>query len=67
MPEIEEGMDLGDLIDAEDLEALEQEAKRRGLTLAEATKFGMQKKLTERTRPKSMSGTIQAFRRRIEN
>ena len=67
MPEKEDGMDLGDLIDVEDLEALEQEAKRRGLTLAETTKFGMQKNLAERTRPKSMSGTIQAFRRRIEN
>ena len=67
MPEIDEHMDLGDLIDDEDLKVLEEEAKRRGKTLAETAKFGMQKKLTERTRPKSMSGTIQAFRRRIEN
>lgn len=67
MPEKEEGMDLGELIDVEDLKVLEEEADRRGLTLAETTKFGMQRKLTERTRPKSMSGTIQAFRRRIEN
>jgi hypothetical protein len=67
MPEKDEGMDLGELIDAEDLTVLEEEAKRRGLTLAETAKIGMQRKLTERTRPKSMSGTIQAFRRRFEN
>ncbi|MDD1966972.1 hypothetical protein NPS29_16710 [Pseudomonas putida] len=64
MPEQEQGMDLGDLIDDEDLLVLEEEAKRRGLTLAETAKFGMQRKLRERTRPKSMTGTIQAFRRK---
>lgn len=64
MPEKDEGMVLGELIDDADLLVLEQEAKRRGLTLAETAKIGMQRKLRERTRPKTMTGTIQAFRRK---
>lgn len=59
-----EGMELMDLVDDEDLELLMREAKRRGMTLAEMAKHGIQQELTKRTMPKSMTGTLQAFRRR---
>jgi hypothetical protein len=62
MPE-EKGMELGELLDPEELRLLEAEAARRGMTPAELAKLGIQQELTRRTRPRAMSGTIQAFRR----
>lgn len=64
MPEIEQGMDIEDLVDTEDRDLLEAEAAKRGMTVAELAKQGIQKKLTERTRPNSMAGVLQAFRRK---
>ncbi|WP_394543700.1 hypothetical protein [Azorhizophilus paspali] len=64
MPNENVGMELGDLVDDEDLELLIREAKRRGMTPAELAKQGIQQELTKRTMPKSMAGTLQAFRRR---
>ncbi|MCF7536184.1 hypothetical protein [Pseudomonas petrae] len=61
MPE-EKGMDLGELLDPEEVKLLEAEAARRGMTPAELAKLGIQQELTRRTRPRAMSGTIQAFR-----
>jgi hypothetical protein len=63
MPE-EKGMELGELLDPEELRMLEAEAARRGMTPAELAKLGIQQELTRRTRPRAMSGTIQAFRKR---
>jgi len=62
MPE-EKGMELGELLDPEEIRLLEVEAAKRGMTLAELAKLGIQQELTRRTRPRAMSGTIQAFRR----
>ncbi|WP_296257694.1 MULTISPECIES: hypothetical protein [unclassified Pseudomonas] len=63
MPE-EKGMELGELLDPEEIRLLEAEAAKRGMTLAELAKLGIQQELTRRTRPRAMTGTIQAFRRR---
>jgi hypothetical protein len=63
MPDEYEGMDLEDLIDEADRPQLEAEAAKRGMTLAQMAKVGIQQKLTARTRPRAMTGTIQAFRR----
>ncbi|UHC81688.1 hypothetical protein LS633_25315 [Pseudomonas sp. NIBR-H-19] len=63
MPD-EKGMELGELLDPEELRMLEAEAARRGMTPAELAKLGIQQELTRRTRPRAMSGTIQAFRKR---
>lgn len=64
MPDEENGMAIEDLVDGEDLELLKAEARKRGMTPEQMAKFGIQQKLTDRTRPKAMTGTIQAFRRR---
>jgi hypothetical protein len=63
MPEENEGMDLEDLIDEADRPLLEAEAARQGITVAQMAKKGIQEKLTARTRPRAMTGTLQAFRR----
>lgn len=63
MPE-NKGMELGELLDPEELKLLEAEAAKRGMTPAELAKLGIQQELTRRTRPRAMSGTVQAFRKR---
>jgi hypothetical protein len=63
MPE-EKGMELGELLDPEELKLLEAEAAKRGMTPVELAKLGIQQELTRRTRPRAMSGTIQAFRKK---
>lgn len=63
MPE-EQGMELGELLDPHELRLLEAEAAKRGMTPVELAKLGIQQELTRRTRPRAMSGTIQAFRKR---
>ncbi|WP_338794059.1 hypothetical protein [Pseudomonas sp. AE27] len=63
MPE-KQGMELGELLDPEELKLLEVEAARRGMTPSELAKLGIQQELTRRTRPRAMTGTIQAFRKR---
>ncbi len=63
MPE-EKGMELGELLDPDEIRLLEAEAARRGMTLAELAKLGIQQELTRRTRPRAMTGTVQAFRRK---
>lgn len=63
MPD-EKGMELGELLDPEELRLLEAEAAKRGMTPAELAKLGIQQELTRRTRPRAMAGTIQAFRRK---
>ncbi|MFJ7312925.1 hypothetical protein ACIQVE_09165 [Pseudomonas sp. NPDC098747] len=63
MPEEQKGMELDELLDPDELRLLEAEAAKRGMTSAELAKLGIQQELTRRTRPKAMSGTIQAFRK----
>lgn len=63
MPE-EKGMELGELLDPDELRLLEVEAAKRGMTPTELAKLGIQQELTRRTRPRAMSGTVQAFRRK---
>lgn len=64
MPEEQKGMDLDELLDPDELQLLIAEAAKRGMTPAELAKHGIQQELTRRTRPRAMSGTIQAFRRK---
>lgn len=64
MPNECDGMELEDLVDGDELEVLIREAKKRGMTPAEMAKYGLQQELASRTMPKSMKGTIQAFRRK---
>lgn len=64
MPEEQKGMELDELLDPDELRLLEAEATKRGMTSVELAKLGIQQELTRRTRPKAMSGTIQAFRKR---
>jgi hypothetical protein len=63
MPD-EKGMDLGELLDPEEMQLLEAEAARRGMSPAELAKLGIQQELTRRTRPKAMTGVLQAFRKK---
>lgn len=63
MPE-EKGMELGELLDPDEIRLLEAEAARRGMNPAELAKLGIQQELTRRTRPRAMTGTIQAFRKK---
>lgn len=63
MPE-ERGMELGELLDPEELKLLEAEAAKRGMTPVELAKLGIQQELTRRTKPRAMTGTIQAFRKK---
>lgn len=63
MPD-EKGMELGELLDPEELKLLEAEAAKRGMTPEELAKLGIQQELTRRTRPRAMTGTIQAFRKK---
>lgn len=64
MPDVCNGMELEDLVDGEELELLMREAERRGMKPEEMAKHAIQQELARRTKPKSMKGTIQAFRRR---
>jgi len=64
MSEQDSGLVIGDLLDEEELKAFQKEAEFRGLSLEQLAKFAIQQAITDRTRPKTMSGTIQAFRKR---
>ena len=59
-------MDLGQLLNDEDLEFLTELAKQLGLSPDQLAKKGIQDTITKRTRPRSMPGTVQPFRRRAE-
>ncbi|EIK96081.1 hypothetical protein PMM47T1_14015 [Pseudomonas sp. M47T1] len=64
MPDETSGIDLEELLDGDELELLKEEAARRGTTPAELAKSGIQQQITKRTKPKAMTGVIQAFRRK---
>jgi hypothetical protein len=58
----QEDMTVGELVDGEDLEFLKALAAKRGVTIPELIKEGIQQVMRRRTRPKSMKGTLQSFR-----
>lgn len=62
----DEQMALEQLLSDEDLELLTHMAHELGITPAELAKKGIQDTITKRTRPRSMPGTVQPFRRRAE-
>jgi hypothetical protein len=64
MPDEEQGTDMDELVEGEDLNLLEAVAAERGITASELAKRGIQKIFAQRTRPRPMSGPIQAFRRK---
>ncbi len=64
MPDEEKGTDIGELVEGEDLDFLEAVAAERGMTASQLAKRGIQKIFAQRTRPRPMPGTIQAFRRK---
>ncbi|WP_026079362.1 hypothetical protein ACQCLI_18245 [Pseudomonas nitroreducens] len=57
---------LPDLLDDQDQEFLRELAERLGLTPAQAAKQGIQETIVKRTRPRTMPGTVQPFRRKTE-
>lgn len=59
-------MALEHLLNDEDLEFLTELAKQLGLSPDQLAKKGIQDTITKRTRPRSMPGTVQPFRRRAE-
>jgi len=64
MPDEEQGTEIGELVEGEDRDLLEAVAAERGITASELAKTGIQKIFAQRTRPRPMSGAIQAFRRK---
>ena len=64
MPIEDVGTDIGELAEGEDLDFLKLVAAERGVPVERLAKHGIQKIFAQRTRPRSMSGTIQAFRRK---
>lgn len=63
MPETHDELSLRQLADEKDIELLRQAAKELGITPEQLAKEMIEKHIVARTRPKTMSGTIQPFRR----
>jgi len=61
MPIDEVGTDVEDLTEGADLEFLKAAAVAHGVSPGEMAKRGIQKIFSDRTRPRIMPGTIQAF------
>ena len=59
-------MALEHLLSEEDLEFLRALAREEGVAPEELAKKGIQDLITRRTRPRTMPGTVQPFRRRAE-
>ena len=64
MPDEHNGIDLESLLDGDELEQLKAEAERRGVSPEQLAKIGIQQQIAQRTKPKAMTGNIQAFRRK---
>lgn len=62
----DDDMALEHLLSEEDLELLKSMAAQAGVTPEELAKKGIQDLITRRTRPRTMPGTVQPFRRRAE-
>lgn len=63
MPENHDDLSLRQIADEEDIELLRQEAKTLGITPEQLAKEMIEKHIVARTRPKTMPGTIQPFRK----
>lgn len=64
MPDEHNGIDLESLLDGDELEQLKAEAERRGVSPEQLAKIGIQQQIVQRTKPKAMTGKVQAFRRK---
>lgn len=63
MPENQGDMSLRQIATEEDIELLRQAAKALGITPEQLAKEMIEKHIVARTRPKTMPGTIQPFRK----
>jgi EAL domain-containing protein (putative c-di-GMP-specific phosphodiesterase class I) len=63
MPETQDDLSLRQIADEEDIELLRQEAQALGITPEQLAKELIERHIVARTRPKTMTGTIQPFRR----
>jgi len=63
MPETQSELSLRQIADFEDIEFLEQAAAELGITPQQLAKELIERHIVARTRPKTMKGTVQAFRR----
>lgn len=63
MPENQRGLLLEQIADEEDIQFLREAAAELGIPVAQLAKERIEKLIVTRTRPKTMSGTVQPFRR----
>ncbi len=63
MPETETDLLLRQIADEEDIQFLKEAAAELGITVQQLVKEKIEKHIVQRTRPKTMSGTVQPFRR----
>ncbi|MCK8669422.1 hypothetical protein M1M11_31550 [Pseudomonas azerbaijanoccidens] len=63
MPENPCDLFLQQIADVEDIQFLEQAAAERGITTQQLVKELIERHIVARTRPKTMQGTVQPFRR----
>lgn len=63
MPENRSEMSLRQIADVDDILFLEQAAAARGITTQQLVKELIEHHIVARTRPKTMSGTVQPFRK----
>ncbi|SEJ53058.1 hypothetical protein SAMN04244572_04361 [Azotobacter beijerinckii] len=59
----DEQLDVEDLVGGEDLDFLREMATERGISPGEMAKEGIQEIIAKRTKPKTMPGKVQPFRR----
>lgn len=57
-------LDVHDLAEGEDLEFVREMAVKNGISLGEMAKDAIQEVITKRTKPRTMPGPVQPFRRR---
>lgn len=63
MPERNCELLLRQIADEEEIQFLSEAAAQLGIPIEQLTKETIEKHITDRTRPKTMTGTVQSFRR----
>lgn len=63
MPENRSELLLEQIADEKDIQFLKEAAAELGIPVEQLVKEKMEKHIVQRTRPKTMSGTVQPFRR----
>lgn len=63
MPENSSELSLRQIADVDDIEFLEQAAAAQGITTQQLAKDLIERHIVARTRPKTMPGTVQPFRK----